>query len=203
MQTKNSIREDVANFWVDFLIRTPSSWLLFRCHGDKVLEVGIRKGMISTSSWVLRFVLGDLGDTHLLVRQWSRWRRRYLWNNILTVPNFPPYCFIFIHSFWQSNVLVAWHPNFWVMCGERAWLFMPGIVFVHRKGMDFKVRHGLCKEKGHDLLVEAWSLYIERAWFTNSSIIPSHHSIFHSCFFVHCLSSHQDGCWSGIVCAHP
>ena len=31
---------------------------------------------------------------------------------------------------------------------------MSGIVFVHRKGMDFKVRHGLCIEKGHDLLVQ-------------------------------------------------
>ena len=79
---KNSIRGDVANFWVDFLIRTPSSWRLFRCHGDKILDLGIRKGMISTSSWVLRFILGDLGDSHLLVRQWSGWRRRYLWNNI-------------------------------------------------------------------------------------------------------------------------
>ena len=50
--------------------------------------------------------------------------------------------------------------------------FMSGIVFVHRKGMDFKVRHGLYIEKGHDILVQAWSLYIERAWFINSSIVP-------------------------------
>ena len=69
--------------------------------------------------------------------------------------------------------------------------------------MDFKVRHGLYIEKGHDLLVQAWSLYIERAWFINSSIVPSHHSVFHSCLFIHCLGSHQDVCWSGIVCAHP
>ena len=80
---------------------------------------------------------------------------------------------------------------------------MPGIVFVHRKGMDFKVRYGVCIEKGHDLLVQAWSLCMERAWFINSSIVPSHHSFFHSCLFIHCLGSHQDVCWSGIVCAHP
>ena len=80
---------------------------------------------------------------------------------------------------------------------------MSGIVFVHRKGMDFKVRHGLYIEKGHDLLVQAWYLCIERAWFINSSIVPSHHSVFHSCLFIHCLGSHQGVCWSGIVCAHP
>ena len=80
---------------------------------------------------------------------------------------------------------------------------MSGIVFVHRKGMDFKVRHGLYIEKGHDLLIQAWSLYIERAWFINSSIVPSHHSVFHNCLFIHCLGSHQDVCWSGIACAHP
>ena len=80
---------------------------------------------------------------------------------------------------------------------------MSGIVFVHRKGMDFKVRHGLYIEKGHDLLVQAWSLYIERAWFINSSIVPSHHSVFHSCLFINCLGSHQDVCLSGIVCTHP
>ena len=80
---------------------------------------------------------------------------------------------------------------------------MSGIVFVHRKSMDFKVRHGLYIEKGHGLLVQAWSLYIERAWFINSSIVPSHHSVFHSFLFIHCLGSHQDVCWSGIVCAHP
>ena len=81
--------------------------------------------------------------------------------------------------------------------------FMSGIVFVHRNGMDFKVRHGLCIEKGHDLLVQTWSLCIERAWFINSSIAPSHHSIFHSCLFVYCLGFDQDGCLSGIVCDHP
>ena len=69
--------------------------------------------------------------------------------------------------------------------------------------MTFYVRHGLYIEKGHDLLVQALSLYIERAWFINSSIVPSNHSIFHSSLFIHCLGSHQDVCWSGIVCAHP
>ena len=57
---------------------------------------------------------------------------------------------------------------------------MSGIVFVHRKGMDFKVRQGLCTDKGHDLLVQAWSLCMERAWFVNSGIVPLHHSILHS-----------------------
>ena len=69
--------------------------------------------------------------------------------------------------------------------------FMSGIVFVHRKGMDFKVRHGLCTEKGHDLLIQAWSLCMERAWLTKSGIISSNHLIFHSYLFVHCLGSHS------------
>ena len=68
--------------------------------------------------------------------------------------------------------------------------FMSGIVFVHRKGMDFKVRHGLCTEKGHDFLVQTWFLCMERARLINSGIVPSNHSIFHSYLFVHCLSSH-------------
>ena len=41
--------------------------------------------------------------------------------------------------------------SFRVMCREKARLFESGIVFVQRKGMTFKVRHGLCFEKGHDL----------------------------------------------------
>ena len=45
---------------------------------------------------------------------------------------------------------------------------MSGIVFVHRKGMDFKVTHGLCIEKGHGLLIQAKSLHI-----TQSSTIAS------------------------------
>ena len=54
-----------------------------------------------------------------------------------------------------------------------------GKAWISRSGMDFKVRHGLYIEKVHDLLVQALSLYIERVWFINSSIVPSHHSIFH------------------------
>ena len=159
--------------------------------------------MISTSSWVLRFIFGDLGDTHLLVRQWSGWRRRYLWNNIFYHSRLFTLLFHF-HSFFLTIQSACYFlPYFRVISWERAWLFMSGIVFVHRKGMDFKVRHGLYIEKGHDLLVQAWSLYIERAWFINSSIVPSHHSVFHNCLFIHCLGSHQDVCWSGIVCAHP
>ena len=61
LQKNNSICGDVANFLVDFSIRTPFSRRLFRCHGDKVLDLGMRKGMISISSWVLRVFLGDLG----------------------------------------------------------------------------------------------------------------------------------------------
>ena len=118
--------------------------------------------MISTSYWVLRFILGDLGDTHLLVCQWSGWRRYYLWNNIFS---------------------------------------MSGIVFPHRKGLDFNVRHGLYIEKGHGLLVRALSLYKERAWFIKSSIVPSHPSIFHSCLFIHCLGSHQDVLVSHCQCS--
>ena len=38
---------------------------------------------------------------------------------------------------------------------------MSDIVFVHRKGMDFKIRHDLCTEKGHDLLIQSWSLCME------------------------------------------
>ena len=83
------------------------------------------------------------------------------------------------------------------LLGQGHDFFMSGIVFVHRKGMDFKVRHGLYIEKGHDLLVQAWSLYIERAWFIKFKNSPF------ICLFIHCLGSHQDVCWSGIVCAHP
>ena len=34
-------------------------------------------------------------------------------------------------------------------------IFESGIVFVQRKGMTFKVRHGLCIEKGHGSLTQA------------------------------------------------
>ena len=51
--------------------------------------------------------------------------------------------------------------------GKGHGIFMPDIVFVHRKGMDFKVRHGPCTEKRYDLLVHAWSLYMEREWLIN------------------------------------
>ena len=63
----NLIQGDIANFLVDSSIRTPVCRCLFCCHEDKALDLGIRKGMISTTSWVLRVLLSDLGDTHLLV----------------------------------------------------------------------------------------------------------------------------------------
>ena len=33
--------------------------------------------------------------------------------------------------------------------------FESGIVFVHRKGMAFKVRHSLCTKKGHGVYSQA------------------------------------------------
>ena len=36
--------------------------------------------------------------------------------------------------------------------------FRSGIVFVHRKGMVFKVRHGHYTDKGHGLWGQAWPL---------------------------------------------
>ena len=36
---------------------------------------------------------------------------------------------------------------------ERTWFLRSGMVFVQRKDMAFRVRHGLCTEKGHGLLV--------------------------------------------------
>ena len=80
--------------------------------------------------------------------------------------------------------------------------FRPSIVFVHKKGMVLKVRHGLCTKKGHGLWGQAWSVYRERAWLTSSGMVLLYHSILHSyVLFFLCLGSHHDYCFSGIVCA--
>ena len=142
-------------FELTFLIRTPSSWRSFRCHGDQVLDLGIRKGMISTSSWVLKFCF-----------RWFRWytsagspvvrvEETLLWNNIFYRSKLFTLLFHF-HSFFLTIQSACYFlPYFQGDLLGKGMTFMSGIVFVHRKGMDFKVRHGLYIEKGHDLLVQA------------------------------------------------
>ena len=79
--------------------------------------------------------------------------------------------------------------------------FESAIVFVHRMGMAFKVRHGLCIKKGHGLYSQAWSLHRERAWLISSGMVLVHYSVPHSyVLFFHCLGSHHDYWLSGIVC---
>ena len=51
---KNSIRGDVANFSVDSSVWTPVCLCLFSCHGDKALDMGIRKGYILGSKSLAR-----------------------------------------------------------------------------------------------------------------------------------------------------
>ena len=62
------------------------------------------------------------------------------------------------------------------------------MVFVQRKGMAFRVRHGRCTKKEHGLLAQAWSFYT----------IQSSTVMFSS---FHCPGSHHYYCLSGIVCA--
>ena len=55
------------------------------------------------------------------------------------------------------NIRVLYRERAWLLSQalslyiEKAWFSRSGIVFVQRKGMAFRVRHGLCKEKGHGL----------------------------------------------------
>ena len=85
---------------------------------------------------------------------------------------------------------------------EKGMTFESGIVFVHRKGMAFKVRHSLCIKKGHGLNSQAWSLHRERAWLISLGMVLVHYSVLHSyVLFFHCLGSHHDYWLSGIVCS--
>ena len=63
------------------------------------------------------------------------------------------------------NIRVMYRERAWLLSQalslymERAWLLRSGMVFIQRKCMAFDVRHGLCTEKEHGLLVQAWSFY--------------------------------------------
>ena len=71
-------------------------------------------------------------------------------------------------------------------------IFESGIVFVHRKGMAFKVRHCLCIKKGHGLYNQAWSLHRGRALLISLGMVLVHFSVLHSyVLFFHCLGSHH------------
>ena len=57
------------------------------------------------------------------------------------------------------NIRVMYRERAWLLSQalslhiERAWFLRSGMVFIQRKSMAFRVRHGLCTEKGHGLLV--------------------------------------------------
>ena len=101
--------------------------------------------MISTMSWVLR-----------VLTRWFRWYTSADFASGLggeglsvelhsiTAQHYTFY-FLSLFSFIILTILILFIENisFRVMCRERAWLFESGIVFVQRKGMTFKVRHGV------------------------------------------------------------
>ena len=94
----------------------------------------------------------------------------YLWIHIfLTVQAIYILSFYFNHSFSMFddlmylllcisvNVRMVYREKAWLLSQalslyiERAWFLRSDMVFVQRKDMALKLRHGLCTEKGHGL----------------------------------------------------